>query len=99
MQATATKAGITLKLTVEEALHLAALLGQMTPNESAGLPYYDDLADALEARTKKENPNEDYLWPIFDTVSDQLRTTGIGTKVEAQMQEYSERRHRYSVAS
>lgn len=91
MQAKPTTAGITLKLTVNEALHLAALLGQMTSLESAGFPFYDDLADALEQRTEREIGEGYEAQIIFDTIREQLEESGIGHKVEGQMQSYRQR--------
>lgn len=50
MKVNATKDGVTLKLTTEEAIALEAVLGGASGSIARTLPWYDQIADALETR-------------------------------------------------
>jgi hypothetical protein len=50
MKATATKDGVTLKLSVEEAISLEAVLAGAVGPIARELPWYDAIADVLEAK-------------------------------------------------
>lgn len=48
MKATATKTGVTLKLSTDEALALEALLGCLSGPPARSVPWYDAIANELE---------------------------------------------------
>jgi hypothetical protein len=48
MNATTTKTGVTLKLDTEEAVALEALLAVLSGKAARTLPWYDEIANALE---------------------------------------------------
>lgn len=55
MKVTPTKTGITLSLTVREAIALEAILGRSTGIEARNFPYYDWIADVLESHHHIDN--------------------------------------------
>ena len=68
MIASATKTGITLKLTDSEALQLAAFLGRSTVDPFSS--WYDPIADAVESKTETEVYEEDGISRNYIPISE-----------------------------